>query len=153
MELSLEQQLIDTLKSTIASKDDLIDHLKREIQRLNSIQINLNPPSYPSQPLAPYQPLNPYPFVPNNPGAPYQQPMYPTPPWIVTSGDTKGIIITGDSLPLGSIQSQADNTTKIDYTKITIGDPPGSIGSGGFSMDSNGHIISTFSSANTFKSA
>lgn len=99
-ELTLEQQLIDTLKSAIAAKDDLIDHLKKEIQRLNSNPIFFPPLAVPNT--SPVNPLNPFPMMPTYPGILPQQPWQPLqPPYIVTSDTTTSI---GDLPPIGSGQ-------------------------------------------------
>lgn len=106
MEPTLEQQLIDTLKSAIAAKDDLIDHLKKEIQRLDSVQISTAPPTYPNYPLNPPTYPGTTPFIQPNTGTPWIQP-----PYIITSGEigtaTAGspvLTITGGATPLGSQQ-------------------------------------------------
>lgn len=88
-EPTLEEQLINTLKSAIAAKDDLIDHLKKEIQRLQSSQTPTNPFSNPDTPNIQPQPSYP----PGYQGIPYYpqyQPNQINPcviPWIITSQD------------------------------------------------------------------
>ncbi len=104
---TLEEQLIDTLKSTIAAKDDLIDHLKREIQRLSASPIYIPPspitpntgtPQFPNPPnLQPFiQPLSPFlnpPIGPPYPGQPWWG-IIPPEGWQTVSG-TPNTTITG----------------------------------------------------------
>lgn len=88
---TLEEQLIDTLKSAIAAKDDLIDHLKKEVQRLQSSQTIINTPSPPNTP----QPA----YLPGHQDTPYSPPQRTT----ISQDDLNKNIIT--ALPPGSIQS------------------------------------------------
>lgn len=66
----MEKELIEALKTTIQIQNDLINHLKQEVQRLQASQIVFNPPSQGSvayQPLPlpnPLQPNQPFPFGP-----------------------------------------------------------------------------------------
>lgn len=115
--MSTENDVIEALKSVISSKEDLITHLKAEIERLKSSQIIINPqpqaPLTPSTPPAtsPGNPWNPQPFIPWQP-SPTTTPWSPNLPWyIITSG-----------------------------TKLTIGDPPGSsiTGATAISVDPKG---------------
>jgi hypothetical protein len=61
------KELVDALKNTIQIQNDLINHLKQEVERLKASQIITNNP--------PYQPLQPY-TNPHQPGQPN-----PVGPW------------------------------------------------------------------------
>jgi hypothetical protein len=128
---TLEEQLIDTLKSAIAAKDDLIDHLKKEIQRLQSSQTTINIPSLPNTP----QPSYP----PGYQGIPYQPQYQPgqinplAPPWTITSGEIPPVLspcTTHDMVKWGDQKSGGESCKKcgfgsgwlssgISYTKTT----------------------------------
>jgi hypothetical protein len=114
-----EQELIQALKNTIAIQADLITHLKLEVARLNAPVITSPPFGIPSSPLNPVNPqpyVEPYPGIPHQPVYPGQPgyPYYPSGPWYQPP-----YIITSDT------------TAKIDMSKISIGDPPGSVDLGG----------------------
>lgn len=126
--MTLQEQLIDTLKSAIAAKDDLIDHLKKEVQRLQASQVIIKPSEPPAAPVGD-QPLPTYPGMPYTPPYwPTNPPWYPNPlypPYIVTSTSDTSKVTIGD-LPGSSVQG----TITINPS-IYVGDPPGSCGHGG----------------------
>ncbi len=88
-----DQELINALKSTISAKDDLITHLKAEIERLKLSQLYIGPQTN-NPPLA-IPPNQPYIYTPYTPNPQW------SPPYIITSGgtttiyDDKGNIIGG----------------------------------------------------------
>ena len=103
-----EQQLVEALQGTIKIQEAFINYLKAEVERLKASQINLSP-----------TPIGTFPYVqpiinPLNPG-PYTVPSFPpnpwnplSPPFIITSETTPNsgtITLTGDPLPIGSVQS------------------------------------------------
>ena len=118
---TLEEQLIDTLKSAIAAKDDLINHLKKEIQRLQSSQTPTNPFSDPNTLMIQPQPAYP----PGFQGIPCA----PILPWTVTAGDIV-LCTSHDMVKWGDQKSGGESCKKcgfgsgwlssgISYTKTT----------------------------------
>jgi hypothetical protein len=111
--MSIEQELIDTLKNTIAVQKDLIDHLKREVHRLNTAPVYF-------QPLPQAQPhFSISPYIPDSPNGPYvtpNAPIYPCP-----QGGQLIVNLTGDV----TIDSNSTTTAIIADTTNTL--HPGSI--------------------------
>jgi hypothetical protein len=117
---TLEEQLIDTLKSAIAAKDLLIDFLMREIQRLQSSQTPTNPFSDPDT--LKIQPQPAYP--PGYQGIPYQPQYQPgqinplAPPWTITSGEIPPVLspcTTHDMVKWGDQKSGGENCRKCGF--------------------------------------
>jgi hypothetical protein len=119
--MTIETQLIESLKTTISVQADLIAQLKLQIESLKSSQNLLVTPSpIPAQPLGTYPP-NQQPWGPQSPSTPYP---YSPFTYITTSGPSGagGAVTTTKTFPPGSIQSgQGSNTSApctIDFTKI-----------------------------------
>jgi hypothetical protein len=115
--MTIEQELIDSLKTTIAVQADLIAQLKLQIGSLKASQITISAPS-PTivQPLGTYPP-NQQPWVPGTGINPYP---YNPFTYITSGGGTSGIVLISDPLPPGSIQSGSGGTSGcvMDYTKV-----------------------------------
>lgn len=102
--MSTEEQLIESLRQTIAVQNDLISHLKSCIDDLKASQIAVLPYTAPNPPLGPIAPLiDPSPLI--TPGSPYT-PIPPNTPWygnvIVTSTEiitnpTEGVNLPAES--------------------------------------------------------
>ncbi len=106
----MENKTIEALEKLVTLKDETIKELERQIQLLKN-QPPVVVPQFPLQPYQPAQPISlPYIQTPN--------PLYP--PYIVTSdGTSRSITITGDPLPLGSVQmgsNQQITNPNITYT-------------------------------------
>lgn len=100
-ESNMQWQLIEALKVTISAKDDLIAHLRSEVERLKASQtpqLGSGPNQLPTASTLPFLQVSPT-----------QKPAGHLPhPYIVTgtpASDSSSITITGEALPLGSIQS------------------------------------------------
>lgn len=92
----MENKTIEVLEKLISLKDETIKELERQIQLLK----NQPPISFPQAPAQPYTPAtNPY-TQPVNPQWPWTQPWYT----ITSVSGNPAITLTGDPLPLGSIQ-------------------------------------------------
>jgi hypothetical protein len=89
------QELIDALKNVIAVQNDLIAHLKADVERLKASQIAISQPNIGGPSIYPIMPYNPLPLIPNtHPINPLQ------PPWTITSvGDTPGSVGFGHTGP------------------------------------------------------
>jgi hypothetical protein len=108
--MSTEEQLIESLRQTIAVQNDLISHLKSRIDDLKASQTIISPITAPNPPIG-TQPLsiNPSPFIepfapsafyPYGPGQPFFPPVVP---WygdvIISISETVTIPTEGTSLP------------------------------------------------------
>ena len=78
------KELVDALKNTIQIQNDLINHLKQEVERLKASQITINPPQLGNPPYTLYQPLQPY-TNPHQPGQPYPFGPWWGTMWVTTS--------------------------------------------------------------------
>lgn len=118
----MEQELIQALRDIIFAKNELIDNLRAEIDRLKSTESPLAAPRW-----------NPDSPLPAHPCPPHQQPLVPMPgmpdpqtPWYGT-GEPRGLTATSEELSrycntkLGS-GSDTGSINHMDL-KVTLGDP------------------------------
>jgi hypothetical protein len=103
--MTIEQELIDSLKTTISVQAELIAQLKLQIESLKASQITISAPSpMPAQPQGTYPP-NQQPWVPGSPVAPY-----PYSTFIYT--------ISGNGVHITSQTHNADNTTSSNVVSM-----------------------------------
>lgn len=114
--MNLEQELIESLKTTISVQADLIAQLKLEITSLKTSPIFLTPHNPPlGGPQGAYPP-NQQPWMPLSPGTPY-----PHSPFVYEVSGGSAITLKGDSLHLGSIQSQTAGINTATLTTTDFG--------------------------------
>lgn len=122
----MNQDLIKALQTTITAQADLIAHLKAELDRLKSSQINITTPIS----TLPYtQPTYPYPSPNTTPPWPLA-PHWQSPFVYTTSGEqskenSEIQSTTATTLPLGSVQSGSSriNTNLVTLTNSILTTP------------------------------